>query len=167
MGTEVLKIVLLHFILLASQAFYMYLSNRKQFRNKKYLYLAALLPVLALPAVFSLLDQTAYLIYEYAIVFCMITAAVADTSYAAARNKEFFTEPAIRCLHYSYFIICLAASFCKGTGVPVKVITSVILAGICFRQCIMKKYSPSEFVRAMPLALLSFACSWAFITYVI
>ena len=167
MTTEVLKILLLHFILLASQAFYMYLSNKTQLKRNRNLYFIALLPVLALPVLYIFRSPSAYPVYEYAVVFCMIAAALADTVYAAACNKEFFTDQTIRSLHYSYFIICLAASFCKGTGVPVKVITSVILAGTCFRQCIMKKYSPSEFVRAMPLALLSFACSWAFITYVI
>ena len=167
MNTEIVKTVLLHSILLASQAFYMYLSNKAQLKSSRRLYIAAIPLVLALPAVFSLESHTAYLTYEYAIVFCMITAMLADTTYAAVFNKEFFSDTMICSLHYSYFIICLAAAFCVGTGVLIKVIAAVILAAAFFFLCIMKRHSPAEFAKAVPLALLSFAGSWAFINYVL
>ena len=167
MNTEVVKIAFMHLILLATQAFYMYLSNKKQFRSNKKLYIIALPLVTALPVILYSQAQAAYTVYEYAIVFCFITAAIADISYAAAFNKEFFSDQAIRSLHYSFFIICLAVSFCAGTGILIKVLTAVILAAAFFFLCIMKKHSPAEFVKAVPLALFSFICSWAFTTYVI
>ena len=167
MSTEVLKILLLHFILLASQAFYMYLSNKTQLKRNRNLYFIALLPVLALPVLYILRDPSAYPVYEYAVVFCMIAAALADTVYAAACNKEFFTDQTIRSLHYSYFVICMAVSFCRGTGMLIKAVTAAILAAVVCWSCVLKKHSPAEFAKAAALALCSFACSLTFVTYVI
>lgn len=158
---------LLHLSMLATQAIFMYISNKQQLKAKRYLYLLALPFVAAFPVVLNLQDPHSCSIYEYSIVFCIITAATADTTYAAFTNKEYFTDKTIRRLQYSYFLICLMASFSGGISIWVKAVCTILLAGSFCWHCLMKKHSWLELIMAIPLALLSYACAWPFVKYVL
>lgn len=161
------KIVLLHLFLLAVQGFYMFVSNRQQLKDKRYLYPAAIPIVGAMPVLLHSQSPHVYSVYEYAIVICMITAAMADVSYVVLTNKEYLTDAAIRRFHYSYFLICLIAAFCGGIRIWVKAACILLLAGIICWSCLIKKHSRSEPIKAIPLALFSYACAWVFVKYVL
>lgn len=162
-----MKIVLLHLIILGSQAFYMYLSSKMQFKRKKYLYLIALPLVIALPVIFNALDPTAYHMYEYTVVIFMIIAAITDVSYAAAVGRDYMTDGTIRTFNYSYFIICLVSSFCGETGILIKAIIALCLAALIFWYCFRKKHSATELAKAIPFVLISFACAWVLVKYLL
>ena len=87
-----IEIALLHLIILASQSFYMYLSSKSRMKKKWYMYILAIPFVMSFPAILYNQDQYAYSLYEYAVVICIITAAVADITYAAFRNKDYMTD---------------------------------------------------------------------------
>ena len=167
MNNIYVKIAFLHLIILGSQAFYMYLSSKKQFKSKKYLYLIALPFVIVLPVIFNALDPAAYHMYEYTVVILMIIAAIIDASYAAARNRDYFIDATIRTLNYSYLMICLAASFCGETGIMIKVMIIFCLVAMFFWYCFRNKHSASEFTKAIPLVLISFACAWVLVKYLL
>lgn len=161
------RIALLHLFLLATQGFYMFVSNRQQLKNKRYLYPTAIPIVAAMPVLLNSQSPHAYSIYEYSIIICMITAAAADVSYAAITNKEYFTDAAVRKLHYSYFLICLAVAVSAGAGTWIKAVLLILLSGIICWSCLIKKHSLSELIKATPLSLLSYVCAWAFVKYVL
>ena len=162
-----IKIALLHLSLLAIQGFYMYISNKQQLKNKRYLYLLAMPLVAALPIFLNIQSPHSYNVYEYSIVYCMITAASADVSYVILTNKEYFTNATIRRLQYSYFLICLMAAFTGGISIWVKAVCITLLAGILCWFCLLKKLSWLEFIKAIPLALFSYTCAWLFVKHVI
>lgn len=161
----IIKIVLFHLFLLAVQALYMSLSNKTQMKKRQYMYLAAIPVVAAFPLILNLQDPAAYSLYEYGIVFCIITAAIADTIYASFRNKDLMTDGAICSMHYSYFMICAITAFAGSISTLFRIIAVLLLAGVFAFFAFVRKRSPKEFLYAAPLALLSLACSWAFLRY--
>lgn len=163
---DTIKIAILHLSLLAVQGIYMYVSNKQQLKSKRYLYLLAIPFVVTLPVFLDMQSPHSYSIYEYSIVFCILTVAVVDASYAALTNKEYFTDMTIRRLQYSYFLICLMATVSGGISIWVKAVCLILLAGIFCWYCLMKKHSWLELIKAIPLALFSYACAWVFVKYV-
>ena len=162
-----LKIALLHLLLLGAQAFYVYYSNKAQMKNRRYLYILAAPLVAALPVLFYTQDPHAYYIYEYSIVICLLTAAVADVTYVTVTNKEYLTDAASRRFLYSYSLICLMASLSGEVSIWLRAVCVILIASITCRCCIVKKHSWSELIKAVPLALFSFICAWVFVKYVI
>ena len=160
------KIALLHLSLLATQGFYMYVSNKQQLKSNRCLYLLAIPFVVTLPVFLDMQSTHSYSIYEYSIVFCILAAAVVDASYAALTNKEYFIDVTIRRLLYSYFLICLMAAFSGGISIWAKIVCLILLAGVFCWYCLMKKHSWLELIKAIPIALFSYACAWVFVKYV-
>lgn len=161
----IVKIALLHILFLASQAFYMYLSNKPQLKKHRYLYLIAVLIVTAFPIVIFSQDPQIYDLYEYAVVFCIVAAAMVDVTLAAAFGREYLTDKNGRCLTYSYFLICTAIAFAGSTSITVRTITLFLLAGSLMIFIIVKKHSAVELIAGIPLALVSVICSWAFLEF--
>lgn len=159
------NIALLHLWVLASQAFYMYLSNKAQFKKHRYLYLIAIPIITAFPVIISSQDLQVYNLYEYAIVFCIVFAAIVDSSIAAAFDREYLTDETCRSLIYTYFLICVIASVWGSTGITVKMIPAFLLAASILVFILVKKHSAIELVKSIPLALLSVFCSWAFLRF--
>lgn len=159
------NIALLHLWILASQVFYMYLSNKAQLKKHRFLYLIAIPIITAFPVIISSQDMQAYTLYEYAIVFCIVFAAIVDSSLAAAVNREYLTDETCRSLIYSYFLICVVASFWGSTNITVKIIPTFLLVASILVFTLVKKNSVNEIVKSIPLALLSVFCSWAFIRF--
>ena len=165
MNTTV-NILLLHIMMLATQAFYMYLSNKAQMKSKRYYYLMAIPFVAAFPAFLNDQDPHIYSIYEYAIVFCIFGAAITDVVIAALYNREYLTESTCRRLFYSYLMICTVVSFCGSIDFTVRIAMILILTGAILTFLSVKKLSVSEVLKAVPLATLSIICSWAFVKYI-
>ena len=154
-------------MLLAVQAFYMFVSNKPQMKSRRGLYFLAIPLVTAIPLIFNHQDPQSFLVYEYSVVLCMITAGIADSSLAALKDKEYLTDERIRSLHYAYFIICAAVSFSSGISIWVKAVCIILLAGIICRFCLLKKHTWSDVFKAVPLAMFSCICAWAFVKYVL
>jgi len=152
-------------MILASQAFYMYLSNKTQFKTHRYLYLIAVPVAAAFPAIIGGQDIHAYNLYEYAVIFCIIFVAVIDASVAAVSNREYLTDTEGMSLTLSYFLICAVSAFCGDISMTVRLVTLFLLAGAFLVFSIMKKRSPVELLRSMPIVALSVACSWAFLRF--
>lgn len=159
------NIALLHLWILASQAFYMYLSNKTQLKKHRYLYLIAIPIITVFPVIISSQDMQAYTLYEYAIVFCIIYAAIIDSSLAAAINREYLTDETCRSLIYTYFLICVVTSFWGSASITVKMIPAFLLGASVLVYTLVKKDSVIELVKSIPLALLSVFCSWAFLRF--
>ena len=159
------KIALLHLLLLASQAFYMYVSNKSQLKKGRYLFALAVPIAMGFPLILYSRSPDAYFLYEYAIVICMITAAIADATVAAARNREYLTDENTRRFHYSYFMICLMTVFFSGAGIMIGMTIALILAGLFCWSHFLKKHPAEELSKAIPLALFSVACSWALLHF--
>ena len=151
--------------MLASQAFYMYLSNKAHLKAYRYLYLIAVPLVAAFPVILNSQDHNAYTLYEYSVVFCIVFAAIVDSSIAAAFNKEYMTESASRSLVYSYLLICVVTSFLGGAGITVRIIPAFLLASSVLVYTLVQKNAAIEFIKSFPLALLSIFCSWAFLQF--
>ena len=164
---DTIKIALLHLSLLATQGIHIYVSNKQQYKNKRHLFLLAIPLVAVLPVFLSKQSLHSYSIYEYSIVLCIMIAAIADTSYTALTNKEYFTDATIRRLHYSYFLICLMAAFSGEISIWVKAVCMILLAGVLCWSCLIKKHSYIELIKAIPLAFFSYTCAWTFVKYVI
>lgn len=160
-----INIALLHLWILASQAFYMYLSNKTHMKQHCFLYLVAIPIAIAFPVIISIRDPQAYSLYEYAVVFCMVFAAVADSSLAAAYNREYLTDGRCRSLIYTYFMICVFIAFSGSCGTTVRIVSLFLLAACFLVFSLVKKNSVFEILRGIPLALLSVACSWAFLRF--
>ena len=160
-----LSIVILHLIIFASQAFYMYFSSKAQMKSRRKLYLVALPYVIAFPLILNYQDPEAYTLYEYSIVFCIIFAAVTDVVYAAVRDKDLMTDSMIRSLHYSYFLICTAAVYSENVSILFRTVISLILLSLILLYILFRKQTIKEFVKAIPLSMLSIACAWAFVTF--
>jgi len=152
-------------MILASQAFYMYLSNKTQFKTHRYLYLIAVPIAAAFPALLNSQDPQAYTLYEYAVVFCIVYAAVADSSLAAAFNREFITDDTVRSLIYSYFLMCTVAAFSGNTSITVRALTAFLLIGSFLMFVPVKKHSAMEFIKSIPLAFISVLSSWIFMRF--
>jgi len=142
----------------------MYLSNKTQLNKHRYLYLIAIPIIAAFPVIISSQDMQAYTLYEYAIVFCIIFAAIVDASLAAT-NREYLTDETCRSLIYTYFLLCMVITFWGNTGITVKMISAFLLGTSILVFTLVKKHSVIELVKSIPLALLSVFCSWAFIQF--
>jgi len=162
---SITKIALLHLWILAAQVFYMYLSNKNQLKNNRYLYLLAVPIATAFPAIIGGQDIQAYNLYEYAVVFCIIFAAVADASIVAAYDREFLTDAEGMSLTLSYFLICTVISFSGDISMAVRMVAAFLLVGVFLLLSIVKKHSIVELLRSVPIAALAFACSWLFLRY--
>ena len=162
---NVTNIVLLHLLILASQAFYMYLSNKAQLKKLRYLYLIAIPIAAAYPVLLNYQDPLAYSLYEYAVVFCIFLAAAADSTMAAVFNREYLTDKTSRRLIYSYLLICMTAALAGSVGATVVIVTAFLLAGSFAVFCLVHKYPAAELIQSIPLALVSVLCSWAFLNY--
>lgn len=160
-----INIALLHLCILASQTFYMYLSNKGQMKKHRYLYIIAAPIAAVLPVLLNSQDPWACSLYEYAIIFCIIIAAVIDVTLAAARDKDYMTDETGRTLTYSYFMICAAAAFMGSTTAAVRTVTVFLLVGSFLVFSLKKKTSAVELVRGIPMAALSVLCSWAFVQF--
>ena len=156
----IVKVAFLHLMLLASQAIYMFVSNTAHLKSRRFLYVVWLPFVVGLPAVMYYQCPDAYYFYEYAIVTCMIVAAIADAAVAAAMNREYLTDSTARRFQYSYLLICVLSAFCGGAGSWVRTVTVLLLIGTFCVLHFLKKHPASEFLRSIPLALLSTACAW-------
>ena len=159
------SLVFLHLWILASQAFYMYLSNKSQLKTYRYLYLIAIPIAAAFPVIIYSQDQQAYSLYEYAIVFCIIFAAVIDSSLVFATDREYMTDATCRSLIYTYFMICTAVAFAGNITPIVRAVTTFLLAGSFIAFCPVRKHSAIELVKGVPIAALSILCAWAFLKY--
>lgn len=159
------NIALLHLWILATQAFYMYLSNKTQLKKHRYLYIIAIPIITAFPVIISSQDLQAYTLYEYAIVFCIIFAAIVDSSLAAAINREYLTDETCRSLISAYFLICVVTSFWGNISISVRMIPAFLLGISILVSTLVKKDPVIELVKSIPLALLSVFCSWAFVRF--
>ena len=161
MNTSI-KIALFHTAILATQAFYMYLSNKEQLLKRRYLYFLIMPFVLGFPVILYLQSPDAYDLYEYAIVFCIFIATIADTIFAIF-NKEYMTDESIRRFHYAYFFICMAVACNSGISSWLRAINLLALIGSFCMSTISKKHSPFEVLKSLPLAVSSYVCSYVFL----
>ena len=159
------KIAMLHLWILAVQVFYMYLSNKNQQKTNRYLYLIAAPIAVAFPVIISSQDMQTYNLYEYAVIFCIVFAAVVDSSIAALYNKEFFTDANGMSLALSYFLICAATAFWGDISIAVRMVTLFLLVGAFLVFRFTKKRSFGELLKSMPIAVLSIICSWLFLRF--
>ena len=159
------KIAMLHLWILAVQVFYMYLSNKNQLKNNRYLYLIAVPIAVAFPVIISSQDMQTYYLYEYAVIFCIVFAAVVDSSIAALYNKEFFTDANVMSLALSYFLICAATAFRGDISIAVRMVSLFLLVGAFLVFRFTKKRSFGELLKSMPVAVLSIICSWLFLRF--
>ena len=162
---SITKIVLLQLWMLAGQVFFMYLSNKNQLKNNRYLYLIAVPIATAFPAVIGVQDMQAYDLYEIAVFLCILFAAVADSSIAAMFNREFLTDAEGMSLTLSYFLICTVSAFYGDISMTVRIAAVFFLAGAFLAFTIMKKYSFTELMKSTPIAVLSVVCSWLFVRF--
>ena len=163
----IFKIIFLHLLMLASQAFYMYLSNKTLMKKTRYMYFAAVPLVIAVPIILDLQNTYAYSLYEYSILFCILGAALADVICAAAHNKEYMTDETTRSFHYAFFLICFATACIGGTSMLIIIITVTALVTFMAFQIFIRKRSATEFIKSLPLAGCSLACSWALLRYIL
>lgn len=159
------KIILLHLIILTTQAFYMCFVYKSKFKSRRYLYVLAIPLITAFPVILNIQNTYAYGLYEYAITFCLFTAVLVDVVYAAAFNIDYITDGTIRSFHYSYFLICAATVFSVGISTTIRLIMIAALAGLITVFCFIKKHSPKEFINSMPLTIFSTICAWAFLHF--
>ncbi len=160
-----IEIALLHLIILASQSFYMYLSSKSRMKKKWYMYILAIPFVMSFPAILYNQDQYAYSLYEYAVVICIITAAVADITYAAFRNKDYMTDESFCIFLYSYFLICATSAWSGKTQLLIRIITTIVLISAIVLCGFTGKHFMKWLFKAALLAILSIAVSWMVITF--
>ena len=154
------KIAFLHLMLLASQAIYMYVSNTAQLISRRFQYIAWMPLVVGLPTILYSQSADSYYLYEYAVVICMITAAISDTVYAALTNREYLTDETVRRFRYSYFLICIVSVFSGGINIWIKAFVTLILAGTLYISHMVIRRPVAEFFKSIPLAMFSLACAW-------
>ena len=162
-----IKIVVLHAFILAVQAFYMYISSKTQVKEHKYLYLIALPVVMCIPVLISRQSPAAYSLYEYALVFCIIFAAIADSTVASFTDKDIMTGSSWCKYLCSYLLIC-AVSFLYGKAAVIPgVIAALIFAAFAVYCVIRKRLSLLDVLKAAVLAAASLVCSWGFIDWLL
>jgi len=159
------KIAILHLWILAVQVFYMYLSNKKQLKTNRYLYLIAVPIAAAFPVIISSQNIQAYNFYEYAVIFCIVFAAIVDASISALYNKEFLTDAAGMSLTLSYFLICTVTAFRGDISMAVRMVTLFLLAGAFLVCRFTKKHSFAELLKSILVAVISVICSWIFLRF--
>ena len=164
MNTSI-KIVLFHTAILATQAFYMYLSNKEQMLKRWYLYVLIMPFVLTFPVILNKQSPYAYDLYEYAIMFCIFTAAILDTIFAIF-NKEYMADERVRRFQYTYFFICMAVACNSGISSWLRAINLLALIGSLCLSNVLKKQSPYEILKSLPLAVSSYVCSYAFLFFI-
>lgn len=162
---SITKIAILHLWILAVQVFYMYLSNKNQLKNNRYLYLIAVPIATAFPVIISSQNMQAYNFYEYAVIFCIVFAAIIDSSISALYNKEFLTDAAGMSLTLSYFLICTVTAFRGDISIAVRMVTLFLLAGAFLVCRFTKKHSFAELLKCIPVAVISVICSWLFLRF--
>ena len=162
-----IKIAALHVFILAVQAFYMYISSKTQVKEHKYLYLTAIPVVICIPLLISYQSEPAYTLYEYALVFCIIFAAIADSAVASFTDKDIMNGNSWCKYLCSYLMIC-AVSFLYGkASVIAGVMAAIICAGFAAYCVIRKKLSLLDLLRAAVLAAVSLVCSWGFVDWLL
>ena len=164
---DIIKIVLMHLFLLAAQAFYMLLSNKAMLKSYKYLYLIAIPVVTAFPAIIHHFCSDIYSVYEYAVVFCMITAAIVDVMFSGFFNRDYMTDARFFEYLCSFLMICTAAAWMTGTAVIFSFIITVILAVAAFAGFSLHKFSLGGLLTAAAMSAFSVLCSWAFVNMVL
>lgn len=162
-----IKIVLLFLIILAAQAFYMFLSSKNQLKSNWYLYIIAIPLVTAFPVILYPHDEYAFNLYLYAVVICIFTAAVADVTYAARYNKDYMNGEAFSRFLYAYLMIVTTAAWYGNVPFMVKIIAALLLAGSIVVLSFVKKHSLKEVLKATVPALFSVVCSWSFLNFVL
>lgn len=162
-----IEIVLLFLIILAAQAFYMFLSSKDQLKSNWYLYILAIPLVTAFPVILYSHDKNAFHLYQYAVVICIFAAAVADVAYAARYNKDYINGDTSSRFLYAYLMIVTVAAWCSNVSLSVKIISVLLLAAAVAVCTIAKKHPWKELLKAPVLALFSTACSWAFLNFVL
>lgn len=162
---SITQIAILHLWILAVQVFYMYLSNKNQLKSNRYLYLIAVPIAVAFPAIISSQSMQAYNLYEYSVIFCIVFAAIVDSSIAALYNKEFLADAAGMSLTLSYFLICTITAFRGNISMAVRIVTVFLLAGAFLVLRCIKKHSAVELLKSIPVAVLSVICSWLFLRF--
>lgn len=160
-----IKTALLFLTILAAQAFYMYLSSKKQFKSRWYLYILAIPLVTVFSVIINSHDKYAFNLYEYAVVICILTAAVADVVYAARYNKDYIDGDTSSRFLYAYLMILTAAAWYGDVPLPVRIMSALLLAGSVVLCSFVKKHSLKEVLKAPVLALFSIVCSWTFLTF--
>jgi hypothetical protein len=160
-----IKIALLHLCILAAQSFYMYLSSKAQMKRRIYLYLAAIPVVMCFPAIISSQDPAAQTVYEYALVFCIMTAAVVDVMISSYRNRDYMTEHSWFRYMCAYLLICTAVVWGGHIGIAVRLIVMVILIAAFVYGFITKRLTAKDILKSALLAAISLACSWAFVDW--
>lgn len=156
----IVKIAILQAALVASQAIYMYVSSTEQFRKRRMLFLACIPFVAAFPVAVYAQDKEAYTLYLYSLVMCMVIAAFADVVCAAAVNREYLTDRTVRRFHYAYFLICIITSVFGHFSLVAKGAAVLVLACLFYYQHFMRRHPASEFLKAVPLAVVSLFCAW-------
>ena len=161
------KIAVLHAFILAVQTFYMFISSKTQVRDHKYLYFIAVPVVICIPVLLSSRSQAAYSLYEYALVFCIIFAAIADSAAASFTDIDIMTGSSWCKYLCSYLMICAATFLYRKAAVIPGVIAVIICAAFAACCVIKKRLSLSDFLRAAALAAASLICSWGFIDWLL
>ena len=164
--SNTLKIVSMNLIILAAQAFYMYLSSKSQMKSKRYMYAAAALPVMAYPVILNNQNTFAYSLYLYAVITCIITAAVMDTAYAAAFNKNFMDDERFCGLLYTYLMICAVSGKIGKASPMLSVIVILMLVGAIVVCVTIYKHPLKELFKAAGLAAFSLICAWLYLIFV-
>lgn len=162
---SILKLVLLHLCIFGAQVFYMFLTNKAHVKTRKILYLIAIPVVIVIPVILNSQDPWTCSLYEYSIVFCVFAAALVDVILAAGYNKAFISDSNCRSLIYTYIMICAAAAFIGNVSNLVKVAAAAILAVLFLVLVVLRKKYVMEFLKGIPLALISVLCAWAFLTF--
>lgn len=164
---ETVKIVLLHLLILATQALYMYLSNKSRFKQTRALFLIAVPLVSAFPALLNMREPYSCSLYEYSVIFCVFTAALADVILAAGYGREHITEVSGRRFMYAYLIICAASALIGSAGAGMVLLTAIVFAAVIFYQCFAMRHSVTELFNAIPLSAFSLVCSLVFLQYIL
>lgn len=119
----------------------------------------------AFPVIISSQNMQAYNFYEYAVIFCIVFAAIIDSSISALYNKEFLTDAAGMSLTLSYFLICTVTAFRGDISIAVRMVTLFLLAGAFLVCRFTKKHSFAELLKCIPVAVISVICSWLFLRF--
>ena len=154
-------IAFIHLTILVAQALYMYFTYKDKTKQRRYLYLAALPIVTAVPIAINMQSSNAYNLYEYAILFCLFAAAFMDVCIATGYDRNFMSDENIRSFHCSYFMICTAVAYAGSLSVSLKVIFTAALVCLIAWLLIVKKSGARALAKAIPLTIISLACSWA------
>ena len=160
-----INIALLFLIILAAQAFFMFLSSKNRMKSNWYLYILAIPLVTVFPVIMYSHDKYAFNLYQYAVVICIIAAAIMDIVYAARYDKDYMNGDTASGFLYAYLIIVTAIAWYGNDPLNVKIIAALLLAGSIAVCTFVKKHSMKELLKAPVLAVFSIFCSWSFLAF--